>query len=358
MATGAAMRTWVDYTSWMVGENARLKREADLKDADDSGYARARGQFSGEILDLRDALKHERALSFVAHMDNVLMAREQQGKTFGFSTWRMWTQSQAVQGDSSKAKSELAQLRTQLSSSEAASQQYLSKVSILEKELRTLREDKHASEDDYFTRVRNFERDLEQLRREKENQLEKLILDNKHLQTSLDQSRIANEAQTEEHAIALQRACVGHDRLIADKSDAEQSVQNLSSAQALSAQKQRDLITDYEAKKGELETALQLATASENRAKRENEVVMRTLDSVHGELAAAKANAHTLEDRLADQGMEVERYVGEQRRVIQRLKAAEEALAVFEAGGAKSDDNNIGAIRQEINATRESLRDH
>merc|ERR1712021_65555 len=124
---------------------------------------------------------------------------------------------------------------------------------------------------------------------------------------------------------------------------------HLSASQRSMQQKNRDMITDYENKLGDFETSLAKSNASENLAKRENEVVMRTLDQVHGELAEARANVHTLEDRLADQGIEVERYVSEQRRVIQRLKAAEEALAVYEAtGGSGGGNAGLGAIRQDI----------
>merc|ERR1711918_323577 len=95
-------------------------------------------------------------------------------------------------------------------------------------------------------------------------------------------------------------------------------------------QKNRDLIAEYEGKLGDMESVLTKASSEASLAKRENEVVMGTLDQVHGELAEARANVHTLEDRLSDQGMEVERYVSEQKRVLQRLKAAEDQLAIYE----------------------------
>ena len=367
MAAHAAMNSWSDFTAWSIQERKRLEKEASLKAENDAGYSRARNQFEGEILDLRDALKHERGLSFYAHLDSVLVARAQQGKLYGFSSWRQWTLGQAAAGDNASAKAELAKLKASLAASDGNANDAVHRVTQLEQELRGMKQDKQESEDDYFARVKSFERDLEQVQRDKENQLGKLILDNKHLKASLEQARLANEAQTDEHTAALMRERKGKDRLIADKSDMEQDNDHLSASQRTLQQKNRDMITEYENKLGDFETSLAKSNASENLAKRENEVVMRTLDQVHGELAEARANVHTLEDRLADQGIEVERYVSEQRRVIQRLKAAEEALAVYEATGGSSGGSDpldaafeaqygLGAIRQDIITTQQSLQ--
>merc|ERR1711934_395611 len=107
-------------------------------------------------------------------------------------------------------------------------------------------------------------------------------------------------------------------------------------------QKNRDLIASHVAELEQKETALARALTNEKMGKKENEVVMKTLDQVHGEIAEAKANVHVLEDRLTDQGMEIERYVSEQKRVLQRLKAAEDALAVYESTAPRSS-GSLGA---------------
>merc|ERR1719378_290376 len=104
-----------------------------------------------------------------------------------------------------------------------------------------------------------------------------------------------------------------------------------------------------------MESALSKASSEASLAKRENEVVMRTLDQVHGELAEARANVHTLEDRLSDQGMEVERYVSEQKRVLQRLKAAEDQLAIYEAQNPKGSAD-LSAMRREVDEADQALK--
>jgi chromosome segregation ATPase len=73
--TGNAFRDWIEYTAHCRDENKRSELDRSLRRADEQGYSRARGQFEGEIMDLRDAVKAERGLSFFAHIENVMVGR-------------------------------------------------------------------------------------------------------------------------------------------------------------------------------------------------------------------------------------------------------------------------------------------
>lgn len=340
--TGNAFKDWIDYTQWSIEENHRQEQSRALRRADEQGYGRARGQFEGEIADLRDAIKAERALSFYSHIENVLVARAQQAKTFGFSTWRQWTYGQSGIEEAARAKATIQGLRDQLAEASAQSAGYMSKLAAVEKELRQLKDSHRMSEDEYFAKVRDLQRDLEQVRRDKEHQLEKLLLDNRQLQSQLNQSKMESEHKDEEYLSGISRERKGRERLISDKQDMEGERDQLASTNRTLQQKNRDLIASHVADMEAKETALARALTNEKLSKKENEVVMKTLDQVHGELAEAKANVHVLEDRLTDQGMEIERYVSEQKRVLQRLKAAEDALAVYESTAPRSS-GSLGA---------------
>merc|ERR1712070_1032734 len=147
---------------------------------------------------------------------------------------------------------------------------------------------------------------------------------------------MGNEHKDEEYLSGITKERKGRERLISDKQDMEGERDQLASTNRTLQQKNRDLIAQHVADMEAKETSLARALTNEKLAKKENEVVMKTLDQVHGELAEAKANVHVLEDRLTDQGMEIERYVSEQKRVLQRLKAAEDALAVYESTAPRS----------------------
>jgi chromosome segregation ATPase len=222
----------------------------------------------------------------------------------------------------------------------------MSQLASVEKELRDIKDGHRLSEDDFFNKVRDLQRELEQLRREKEHQLEKLMLDNRQLQSQLQTSKMEAEHIEDEHLHAVSRERKGKERLISDKEDMQGERDQLRSTNQILQQKNRDLITQHVADMESKETSLARAVTNERVAKKEHEVVVKTLDSVHGELAEAKANTRVLEDRLQDQGQEIERFVSEQKRVLQRLKNAEDALAVYQTT-APTSSANLGATAQQ-----------
>jgi chromosome segregation ATPase len=314
-----------------------------LRRADEQGYSRARGQFEGEIAALRDALKAERGLSFYAHIESLLQSRALQSKTYVFSTWRQWVYGITGLEEAERQKKVIAQLRDQLAASEGQSGAYLSKLSAVEKELRALRDEKRVIEDEYFNKVRDLRRDLEQLQREKEHQLEKLQLDNQMLQTRLDQSKSERAHLEEEHLSAIARERKGREQLIADKQDLEQERDQAQAQERSLRQKNKDLTSQYATQIDDLNTALTRTQNQEKTTRRDNEVFSETLKQVHTELAESKANVRTLEARIREQGAEIEQYVAEQKKVMMRLKHADEALEAANKQAPRGSGGNLGA---------------
>eukprot|EP00656_Telonema_subtile_P053655 TRINITY_DN7826_c0_g1_i5.p1 TRINITY_DN7826_c0_g1~~TRINITY_DN7826_c0_g1_i5.p1 ORF type:complete len:1577 (-),score=728.10 TRINITY_DN7826_c0_g1_i5:169-4899(-) len=352
-STGHAFRDWLDFTHDSLDANSQQSRDKAMRRADEQGYNRARGQFEGEIEDLRSALKAERGLSFYAHIENMLQSRALQNKTFGFSTWRQWVHGHSSIEEAERANAVIARLKDELQAAEGQGGVYATRLQAAEKELRGLKDDKRLVEDEYFNKVRELQRDLEQVRRDKEHQLEKLQLDSQMMQSRLDQAKMERLHVEDEHIEAVARERKGRERLLSDKQDleAERDQQSVATRQLKS--KNNELIASFTGQLDESQSALSRANTQEKLAKKENEVLMMTLEQVHGELAESKANVHTLEDRLTDQGMDIERYVSEQKRVLQRLKAAEDALAVYETTSASGSGGNLGANARAARAARE-----
>merc|ERR1712046_269504 len=150
----------------------------------------------------------------------------------------------------------------------------------------------------------------------------------------------------------------GKDRLISDKADIDTDRETLIQSKRQLQQKSRDLFHEYEAKLGDKESALTKLNAENNLAKREQGLVTKSLAQAHEELAEARANVHTLEDRLASQGLDVERYWNEQKRVVARLKAAEDQLKVYQTETRPDNQARLAEMRREIVETEEILEEN
>eukprot|EP00658_Telonema_sp_P-2_P019554 TRINITY_DN1771_c0_g4_i1.p1 TRINITY_DN1771_c0_g4~~TRINITY_DN1771_c0_g4_i1.p1 ORF type:complete len:1584 (+),score=659.40 TRINITY_DN1771_c0_g4_i1:69-4820(+) len=354
--TGQAWKDWLEYTQWSIDEKNRSSTNAALRRAEEQGYNRARGQLDGEILDLRDALKSERALSFYQHIENLLESRERQSKVWSFSIWRQFHYGFKEHNELEKSKATISDLRSKLSASEGNASNYLAQANTLQRELRELQSAERLSAEEREAKVRELEYELSNLRANNEQQIQRLSLDKRSLENQVELFETERSGMEKQHHAAVTQLRRDRDRIDSDLHDSEQEIEQRDATIRNLKQQNKKLINEYTDERQRLEESMEHLNSENSNSKKDFRRLQNTLEESNDRLAADAAEKRRLEAQIAEQSRTLARNQEALSTARAQLDDAQESLAIYQRGtGATSSGQNLGGLAGDARNTRGAL---